>query len=155
MEEKFVKILIDLPDAEFGVSGESIWSVQVGDDLYEIRNTPWYSQDINFHDVVRAMAPTEDKKPVVTEVVHRRGHRTIQVIFHDEGSPEKDAVLVALKTLGARYEGANEMLYSLDLKPEVDFDAVADYLEECEKSGWLSYSHAPQPQPKGTGDRIN
>jgi hypothetical protein len=36
VEEDFVKIVIDLPAAEDGVGGEGIWSVKVGEDLYEV-----------------------------------------------------------------------------------------------------------------------
>ena len=154
MEEKFVKIVIDLPDAPLGVGGESVWSVQVGDDLYEVRNTPWYAEDINFMDVVRAIAPAEDMKPVVKEIVHRGGHRTIRIIFFDGGAAEKHSVLAKTKHLGANFENCNDTMYGLDLKPEVDFDAIADYLDECEARGWLNYSHAPQPQPMGTGDKV-
>ncbi len=45
-EEKFVKIVIDLPDAEDGVGGEGVWSVKVGDDLYEVRNSPWHTLEV-------------------------------------------------------------------------------------------------------------
>jgi hypothetical protein len=153
--EKFVKIVIDLPDAELGVSGEGVWSVQVGEDLYEVRNSPWYSMDINFLDIVRAISPAEDKKPVVKEVFRRSGHRTIRVLILNEGLTEKDGIFVRLKTLGATYENANGAMFALDLKPEVDFDLIANYLGECETKRWLEYSYAPQPQARGTGDLIN
>jgi hypothetical protein len=155
MEDKFVKIVIDLPDADDGVGGEGIWSVRVGDDLYEVRNSPWHTTEINFLDVVRAIAPGEDKNPVVTEVVHRRGHRTIHVIFLDEGTDHKDDVLNHLKELKANYENANGSMYAIDLKPDVDFDVVADYLAECQDKGWLEQRFADQPQPKGTGDLVH
>jgi len=155
MEENFVKIVIDLPDAEDGVTGEGIWSVQVGQDLYELRNSPWHTLEMNFGDVVRAVSPAEDKKPVVTEVVHRSGHRSIHVQFLGEDQSTKEEVIGRIKDLGANYENADGTLYAIDLKPNVDFDAVAGYLQECETKGWLNYRHAPQPQPKGTGDVIN
>ncbi|HEV2646600.1 MAG TPA: DUF4265 domain-containing protein [Acidobacteriaceae bacterium] len=155
MEEKFIKIVIDLPEADDGVGGEGIWSVQVGEDLYEVRNSPWHSTDINYLDVVRANAPGEDKKPVVKEVVHRRGHRTIHVVFSGDGAAEKEHVMKHLKELGATYEGAHSTLYALDLEPEIDFDVVANYLAECEEKGWLSHRFADQPQPKGSGDLVN
>jgi hypothetical protein len=155
MEEEFVKIVIDLPDAEDGVGGEGLWSVRVGEDLYEVRNSPWHTTDINFLDVVRAIAPAEDKNPVVTEVVRRSGHRTIHVVFLDRGKDRKDEVISRLKELDANYENANGTQYAIDLKPEVEFDPIADYLAECGTKDWLSFRHAPQPQPKGTGDLVN
>jgi hypothetical protein len=155
VEEDFVKIVIDLPAAEDGVGGEGIWSVKVGEDLYEVRNSPWHTTDINFLDVVRAVAPAEDKNPVVTEVVRRGGHRSIHVVFLDDSKTHKEDVLGHLNELGATYENANGTLYAIDLKPDVDFDPIADYLSECQESGWLEQRYAPQPQPKGTGDLLN
>lgn len=155
MEEKHVKIVIDLPDSEDGVAGEGIWSVKVGEDLYEVRNSPWHTTDINYLDVVRAIAPAEDMNPVVTEVVRRSGHRTIHVVVLDEGKPYKGEVLIYLNEMGASYENGNGTLYAVDLKPEVDFNSVADYLAECQDKGWLEQRFADQPQPKGTGDLVN
>ena len=154
MEEKFVKLVINLPNAEDGVGGEGIWSVKIGEDLYEVRNSPWHTTDINYLDVVRAISPTEDKNPVVTEVVHRRGHRTIHVIFLDAGQDHKDAVSKRLNQLGGTYEGADKTFYSIDIEPDVDFDVIADYLTECQDKGWLEQRFADQPQPKGTGDLV-
>jgi hypothetical protein len=155
VDENFVKIVIDLPDAEDGVGGEGMWSVKVGEDLYEVRNSPWHTTEINYLDVVRAIAPAEDKNPVVTEVFHRGGHRTIHVVFLEDGATKKDEIIAHLKSLGTTYECAHSTLYAFDLEPEVDFDPIADYLAECEAEGWLSFRHAPQPQPRGTGDLVN
>jgi hypothetical protein len=154
-EEEFVKIVIDLPDAEDGVGGEGVWSVKVGEDLYEIRNSPWHTLEINFLDVVRAIAPDEDKKPVVQEVVRRGGHRSIHIVFFEEGIEKKDQVFARIKELGANYENANGKLFAIDLPPLVNFDDVADYLQHCEDEGWLDHRYAPQPQPKGTEDIVH
>lgn len=155
MDEQFVKIVLDLPDAEDGVGAKASGQSKVGDDLYEVRNSPWHTTDINYLDVVRAVAPAEDKNPVVKEIVHRRGHRTIHVIFLDGGIDQKEEVIRSLKELGGTYEGADNTFYAIDLKPNVDFDSIADYLEECQDKGWLEQRFAAQPQPKGTGDLVN
>ena len=154
-EEKFVKIVIDLPDAEDGVGGEGVWSVKVGDDLYEVRNSPWHTLEVNYLDIVRAVAPDEDKKPVVTEVVRRGGHRSIHVVFFEEGLDKKEEVFAHLKELGTTYEGANGKMFAIDLPPTADFDVVADYLAECAENGWLDQRYAAQPQPKGTEDIVH
>jgi hypothetical protein len=154
-EEEFVKVVIDLPDAEDGVGGEGVWSVKVGEDRYEIRNSPWHTLEINFMDVVRAIAPAENKNPVVQEVVRRGGHRAIQIVFCDEGMEKKDVVFARVEELGASYENADGKLYAIDLPPQVDFDSVADYFEECQEMGWLEQRYAAQPQAMGTEDLVN
>jgi len=150
--EELVKIVVDLPDAEDGVGGEGLWAAKLGDDLYDVQNSPWHTLEINHRDIVRAIAPSEDKKPVFVEVVHRRGHRSIHVIFFDEGLGYKHEVLTHINALGGTYEGAHSLLFAIDLGPEVDFDEVADYLNSCLDKGWLDLRFAAQPQPKGTGD---
>jgi len=154
-EEEFVKVVIDLPDAEDGVGGEGVWSVKVGEDRYEIRNPPWHTLEINFMDVVRAIASAENKNPVVQEVVRRGGHRAIQIVFCDEGMEKKDVVFARVEELGASCENADGKLYAIDLPPLVDFDSVADYLEECQGMGWLEQRYAAQPQAMGTEDLVN
>lgn len=154
-EETFTKIVIDLPEADDGVGGEGIWTVQVGPDLYEVRNSPFHTLEINFLDVVRAIAPDEDKNPVFTEVFKRGGHRAIQIVFLDQTEETKRDVLKGINDLGASYENANSVLYAIDLPPEVSFDAVADYLQEKQDAGLLEQRYAPQPQPLGSGEVVN
>jgi len=155
VEDEYVKIVVDLPDAEDGVGGEGLWAVKVGEDLYEIHNSPWHTLEINYKDVVRAVAPAEDKKPVFVEVVHRRGHRSIHVVFLDDSREARDEILGRIKELGVTYEGMHNSLFALDLEPGVDFDIVADYLIACGERGLIDSRYAPQPQPMGSGDLVN
>lgn|GEM_PF-2838075 len=154
-EEKFTKIVVNIPEPDLGCSGEGIWTVEVGPDLYEVRNSPWHTLEINFLDVVRAIAPDEDKNPVFTEVYRRSGHRSIHVIFTQASDGEKAKVLQSVKQFGANYENANGTLYAIDLPPEVSFEEVADFLEQKEDLGLLSLRYAQQPQPPGCGEHIN
>jgi hypothetical protein len=153
--EEFVKIVVDLPEAEDGVGGEGLWTIRLGEDLYEVRNSPWHTLEINFCDVVRAVAPDESKKPVFVEVVRRGGHRSIHIIFFAMGMEMKDKVLGQVNTLGGTYEGSDGELFAIDLEPDINFDAVADYLLECEEKGWLDVRYAPQPQSRGTAELLN
>jgi Domain of unknown function (DUF4265) len=127
-KEQFTKIVVDLPDAEDGVGGEGLWTVALGDDLYEVRNSPWHSREINYRDVVRAIAPDETKNPVFASVEKRSGHRTIQVILFKEAQPRKDEILSELKKLGATFENANGSLFALDFAPGVDWGPALEYL---------------------------
>src|SRR5262245_59535793 len=125
--EELVKIVVDLYDDTFEISGEGLWAKSLGDDLYELRNSPWHNTVINYMDVVKAVAPSEDKKPVFIEVYKRSGHRTIHIYFFNESTEEqRENVLNALNGLGATYEGANSQLYAIDLEPGIDFNEVAD-----------------------------
>ena len=154
-EETFTKIVIDLPEAEDGVGGEGVWTVEVSPGLYEVRNSPFHTLAINYLDVVLAVAPSEDKHPVFTEVFKRGGHRSIQIVFLSEDEDVKQEVLTGIIALGASYEGAHNKLFAIDLPPEISFDSVADYLQEKQEAGLLEQRYAPQPQPLGSGDKAN
>jgi Domain of unknown function (DUF4265) len=155
-EELLVKIVVDLYDDTFEVSGEGLWAKPLGDDLYEVRNSPWHNTVINYLDVVKAVAPSEDKKPVFVEVYKRSGHRTIHVYFVKKSTTEeRQSVLQTLNDLGGTYEGANAQLYAIDLGPGVDFNSVAGSLQQFEEKGVLEARYAPQPQPRGTGELAN
>lgn len=60
-KEDFVKIVVDLPEPDMGTGGEGLWTVQVGPDLYEVRNSPWHARNINWGDVVRAVPTNEGR----------------------------------------------------------------------------------------------
>lgn len=152
--EKFTKIVIDLPNAEDGVGGEGVWTVEVGPQLYEVRNSPFHTLEINFMDVVRAIAPAEDKHPVFTEVFKRGGHRAIQIVFLDRAEEVKREVLKGVNDLGASYENANGVLYAIDLPPQISFDEVVSYLQEKQDAGLLEQRYAAQPQAPGTGEIV-
>jgi hypothetical protein len=46
------KVLVELRE-DAGTGGEQLWARPLGDDLYEIRNVPWYAYKLNWGDVVR------------------------------------------------------------------------------------------------------
>ncbi len=56
-ESELVKIVVDIPEGDLGVFGEGLWAKPLSDDLYEVQNSPWHSRNINFLDVVKAIAP--------------------------------------------------------------------------------------------------
>jgi hypothetical protein len=78
--EELTKIHVDLGgDPESG--GEAMWAKALGDDLYELRNVPFHTYDLNFLDIVRAIPQHPDLKPSIEAVIRRGGHRTIWITF--------------------------------------------------------------------------
>jgi hypothetical protein len=129
-EEQFTKIVVDLPEADDGVGGEGLWTVALGEDLYEVRNSPWHSREINYLDIVKAIAPAPDKHPVFISVEKRSGHRTVQIVVLEDGKSRKDEFLKELSELGATYEGAHSTLFALDFAPGVDWEPALNYLKD-------------------------
>ena len=80
--EELTKIHIDLGDnPESG--GEAMWAKALGDDLYELRNSPFFAYDLNFLDIVRAIPQRPDLKPSIKAVVRRS--RTSHDLDHVRG----------------------------------------------------------------------
>src|SRR5688500_14904960 len=103
-DEKMTKVYVDLPH-HWATGGESMWAVELGGELYELRNTPFHAYDLNFGDVVRATKPTPDTRPQVREVVRRSGHRTLRIHFNEACAVEARLPLLAsLKPLSVSIE---------------------------------------------------
>jgi len=132
ISKDMVKVILDVSDDTFGISGERVWAVPLGGDLYEIRNTPWHTCDVSWGDVVRAVAPhdDDDEWPRFVEVVERHGHRTLHLYFYketDEGY--RSEVLGRLKDWKANFENGDGKLYAVDIQPDGDLEGLCGYLD--------------------------
>jgi hypothetical protein len=135
----YTKIVVGLPDAEGGVSGEGLWTKHLYGDVYEVHNSPWHSREVNFLDHVEAIAPSADHHPRFVRVVHRSGHRTIHVIFLQRQDSSQAEVLRRINELGGTYEGADHALYAIDVKSPGSWQGMLTYLEEQAKVKMLEY----------------
>ena len=139
MSEPLTKIYIDLPN-HFATGGESIWAAQVGANSYELRNVPFHAYDLNYLDVVEAIAVSPDRKPSVRRVVRRSGHRTLRVMFVETTAiADRVPLLESLKGLGASFEGATKSLFALDVEPAGDYRAVCERLGSWQSEGILDF----------------
>jgi hypothetical protein len=119
-----------------GSGAERLWAKPLGDDLYEIRNTPWYAYDLNWGDTVRCEGLSEAELPIVVEIVEPGGHQTLRLFFEDIPEVERESVLDQLNRLGATYENADRALYSLDLEPGIAIEPILDLLaRQAEQTG--------------------
>jgi hypothetical protein len=134
LKEELVKVVVDLPEPDMGVSGEGIWAAPIGDDVYEIRNSPWHARNINWGDWVKAVAPNEDQWPRFVSIVKRSGHRTIHVYFLQDDQERKKEILEGINKLGTFYEEAFGKLYAFDCAPEVALDPILNYLTPLKES---------------------
>jgi hypothetical protein len=137
--ENLTKICVNLEDAG-PFETESLWAKPLGNDLYEVRNSPWFAFDLHFYDVVRAVAEQPGEKPKITEVVSRSRHKTLRVLF-DPKIPEAErvALLNFLHRWRAFHENADGRLYAVDVEPDGDYSAVCDQLWAWQQEGKLLY----------------
>jgi hypothetical protein len=133
------KIRVPLPNHSL-VGGESIWARHIAEDRYELRNVPFHAYDLNFLDVVEAVADADDAdgKPTVRRVTRRSGHRTLRVCF-DESSllEERLPLLMLLRPQGATFEGASERYFAIDVEPHGNYAGICAQLQEWQQQGLL------------------
>lgn len=146
-DEKLTKVHVDLPN-HWATSGESMWAAELGDDLYELRNAPFYAYNLNFGDVVLATADSPERKPQVRQVIRRSGHRTMRLaIADDQPADTVLALLASLKPLAVSYEKANARYFALDLEPAADVDAIRARLDQWAGEGVLHYETCEERAP--------
>ena len=122
------KVKVQLSDEHGNI--ETLWADPLGNDRYRLDNTPWYAYRVSYGDVVEARTEEPGGFPVFVKVIEKSGYRTIRLILKPpvDESPESQAVLDHLVTLGCKYEGAYSSYFSIDVPPEIDLSAVRSYL---------------------------
>ena len=149
-EDSLTKVHIDLPN-HWATGGESLWALPLGDDLYEIRNTPFHAYGLNWGDIVRAHSADPTLKPEVQEVVAPSGNRTLRVFLNKRLSQEEqDAILSSLQYLNISW--ADDYYVAIDVHPESDYQAVCDRLMELEQEGTLVYETCEAREPGSFDD---
>jgi len=138
-KENLTKIRIDLPQ-HWATNGESFWAEDLGDELYRIRNVPFYAYGLNFYDVVRAASDDPEIVPEICEVVEPSGHQTLRILFSKEVSRETQVNLLSqLEEYKAYYERADGIHIAVDIEAEGSFTDTYDKIQEWEDDGLLSF----------------
>ena len=138
-EEEIEKIHVNLPN-HWAIAGESMWATPLGNDLFRIENVPFYAYGLNYQDIVRAIRENEGPVAEIKEVVRPSGHRTFRVYFEDKIDREKqERTLKTFEDLHVEYERCNDFYFSLDMRPEGNYQTVFDKLEGLEKKKVLGF----------------
>ena len=133
------KIRITLPEeAWHKVQAEWVWAEKISDQVFALRNTPFYATGLSYGDLVKVENP--DLNPTVLEVVSRGGHSTYR-IFAKEGQDNSRvrALLKKLTHLRCGIEGATERLIAIDVLPEANIYEVYKALEHAERVGIIDF----------------
>jgi hypothetical protein len=148
-DEGLVKVFVEL-DGDGPFASESFWARPLGDDLYELRNSPWFAFDLHFYDVVRAVPDQPDEKPRILEVVRRSGHKTLRVVFPPKVSErQRVRMLRSLHRWRGFHEHYDGGLYAIDVEPDGDYGAVCDQLWKWEQAGRLEYETGTTREESG------
>lgn len=149
------KVHVDLPN-HWATSGESMWAESLGSNRFRIDNVPFYAYNLNYGDVVEAIAERSDLKPAVLRVVERSGHQTLRVFFEEAVEEnERIRLLNSLRELGVSYEGRSPRYFALDLAPGANLNDVRDRLDRWQISGFAAYETCEARVPGSFDDKAS
>ena len=123
------KVLFRIPEDDGSANVETLWATPLGEDRYQIENSPFYAYAVSWKDIVYAPYNLDEKFPTFERVISKSGHKTIRIVFETpatEGS-ESYKVLQQLVSLGCSYEGANKLYICIDIPPEVEIDRIRQF----------------------------
>jgi len=130
-----------------------MWARALGNDLYELENSPFCAYGLNYKDVVLAQAESPSAKPLICRVERRGGHRTLRFRFPAEvDRSNRDSMLAQLNSLGTSFEGHEYRFFSLDVPPSADYQAICDQLFAWEADGVLEYETCEERVPGSFDD---
>lgn len=151
MESEAIKVHVDLPN-HWAVGGESLWATPLGSDRYRIENVPFYAYDLNYGDVVEAVASSPELKPSVLRVLERSGHQTLRVFFEEAAAEHSASYLAQLKPYGAEYERSTARHVALDLDADAPVMKVREILDGWRAAGVADYETCEARVPGSFGD---
>jgi hypothetical protein len=138
-EDQLEKVYVNLPN-HWAIGGESLWAKPLGNNLYEIRNIPFYAYGLNYFDIVRVDSSDRTKKPVVTEIVKPSGFQTLRIVFIDESDKKLQSELFdALRVFKLVIERANAGYVGLSIESAEEYDSIYDKLIVLEQNGVLEF----------------
>jgi len=134
------KVLFRVEGDEGDVHVETLWAFDLGNDRYQLDNTPFYAYSVSLGDIVYATANRAGEPPTFQSVLQKSGNRTVRVFFDDPVEPgsASEQLLTELVSFGCEYEAANDRYVAITVPPRVELATVRDFLVE----NALTWEHA-------------
>lgn len=121
-----------------GATTETLWAEAKGNDVYSLRNTPFYALGVSFGDLIKAKLV--DGALLFAGIVKHNGHSTYQVLLRvPKDDPEVTRMLADLCKLHCNVEFASERFLAIDVKPNANIFAVYSELERVEALKLISF----------------
>jgi hypothetical protein len=118
---------------------ESMWAKKLAENLYALRNVPFYTYGLSYDD--RVQTEIRDELRGVIKVVDRGGHSTYR-IFTGLGrhNPAVNSLLERIHASGCELEAANDKHVAIDIPAKVDVFPIDDLLDNAEKQGLWEFA---------------
>lgn len=138
MEKVFIEL--EVVDDYPPVGIESVWAERKGENIYKIKNIPFYSKEVCLDDEVNT-SKGSDGEAVFVDVISDEGNSTVRIIFFGDDEGLSGMVMTEISDMGCSWEGMGKEFYSVNVPENVDFDDVAEYLERKSEAGVLDYEY--------------
>lgn len=112
---------------------ETLWAFDLGRDRYKLANLPFYAFGVSVHDIVLAPYDAAIGLPVFERVIIKSGNRTMRVAFNqrvNQGN-ESDRILNTLIDMGCGAEGADGIVFAINVPARLDLREVAGFIERA------------------------
>ena len=128
--EPDAKVLFRVAEEDGSANVETLWAANLGNDEYQLDNSPFYAYSVSWQDVVYAPFNPTEGHPTFERLSRKSGNRTVRVILENRVSPgdDRNEVLAGIVALGCSYEGANGTYFSVNVPSEVELFDVAAFL---------------------------
>lgn len=155
MARQLVKVHFELDAKDWhGHGGEFLWAAPVDNapEQFRILNSPYFTCEINYEDVVKARSTRDEMVFEFERVMERSGHSTYMLIAETD-TPKFPTYLSTLEEKGCSYESMDfgmdrRQLLSVDVPPSANIYEVYDILERGKSEGvWMfqeGYAHLPK-----------
>jgi hypothetical protein len=126
--QELAKVRFPLEDDK----AETLWAIPLGNNLYQLDNTPWLVYGISWQDVIEAVYEDPNSLPVFQRIVRKSGNRTLRVVLDSApgSASQSKFILDKLIELGCSYEGATKKYIGINVPPNIDLIAITNFLIE-------------------------
>jgi hypothetical protein len=141
MNENYMKLRFLLDPADWhGSSAETLWIEPLWDGtmkVFRLMNSPFHARGVSYLDIVRAMPAPDGYGIDYAGTVEKSGHSTIWLMVPFGPPAGFNNYWLSLERLHCTYESSSmdttdgkQTLYSVDIPPETDIDAILSIIEE-------------------------
>lgn len=144
--EGMVKIKIMLPETDWHLyKVEVVWAEPLGDNLYRVGNSPFFADNISYHDIIFAIANEEDGPLIFKSVRERSGNSTYRIILAGETTYDmfRD-FMQPLADIGCSYESLKGFHFTLKVPLGVSLKEVELLLKKGAADGILIFEASHQ-----------
>lgn len=130
-----------LPGSEwYTFKAETIWAEALGDNLYKLKNSPFFADNISYGDIVFAAQPEEGSELLFKSVRERSRNSTYRIMLAGDTTRQTfDEHIQPLLDKNCTYALYKDYQFALNVPPEVEFRLVDELLTKGEKEGLWFY----------------